>query len=236
VEQRRVRRMSWMPAAGYKRSASNCRTLATPALQKRKGHSPYWPLRRSGLGSTYRSRTRAVDACLYGRLTRRIHHSRQRQGDASRRESLIDEEPTSVANLSRLWPLALAVGGGLILARIEYGSMPEPSFYEMAAQVIPVLIVAIAVESRAHAFWGRISNVYNAQIVLFLAVGELSAIIAASGVIADELSETEAMVGPTPALTQVMLAATVIGLTAGFFSVLVLAFRGATSKDKHAAL
>lgn len=104
----------------------------------------------------------------------------------------------------------------------------------MAAQVIPVLIVAIAVENRAHAFWGRISNIYNAQIVLFLAIGELCAIVAASGVIADELAESDALVGPTPAISQAMLAATVVGLTAGFFSVLVLAFRGATSKSAGA--
>jgi hypothetical protein len=54
-------------------------------------------------------------------------------------------------------------------------------------------------------------------------------------VIADELGETDALVGPTPAISQAMLAATVVGLTAGFFSVLVLAFRGATSKRAGAA-
>lgn len=136
-----------------------------------------------------------------------------------------------MAGILRLWPLGLAVAGGYLLERVHYGKLPEPSFYEMVAQIIPVLIVALAVENRAHAFWGRISNVYNAQIVLFLAVGELSAITAASGVVA----ETNTLVGPTPVISQAMLSATVVGLTAGFLSVLVLAFRGATSKATSVA-
>jgi hypothetical protein len=37
-----------------------------------------------GRGSTYRSKTCAVDVWLYARLTRRTHRSRQRQTDASR--------------------------------------------------------------------------------------------------------------------------------------------------------
>jgi hypothetical protein len=131
--------------------------------------------------------------------------------------------------LRRFWPSTVALFGAVVLARIEYGTLPESSFYEMAAQVIPILIVALAVENRAHAFWGRISNVYNVQVVVFLAVGELSAIVAASGVIA----EGDALVGPTVGISQAMLGATVAGLVAGFVSVLVLALRGATSGERE---
>lgn len=125
------------------------------------------------------------------------------------------------------WPLLAAVTAAVLIATIQAGNLPDEAFYAMAAQVIPVLIVALAVESRAHTFWDQMPNVFNYQVVFFLAVGELSAILAVSGVMATSEYSDSGVVGPTVGISYAMLGATVAGLGAGFIAVLVLALRGA---------
>jgi hypothetical protein len=130
------------------------------------------------------------------------------------------------------WPLLGAILVGVLIAAIQAGNLPSRSFYGMAAEVIPVLIVALAVESRARNFWDRMPNVFNLQIVLFLAVGELSAILAVSGVMDTSDYYDPGVVGPTVGISYAMLGATVAGLGAGFIAVLVLALRGALAPSE----
>ena len=134
--------------------------------------------------------------------------------------------------LIKAWPTVVVVGSGIGVASLRYGSLPTTSFYETCAQVIPVLIVALSVESRARDFWGNIATAYNAQIVAFLAVGELSALLAASGALAsDNYEPALGVVGPTLGASYAMLGATMAGLVAGFIAVLVLALRGARGDE-----
>lgn len=132
----------------------------------------------------------------------------------------------------RAWPTVVVIGAGIGVASLRYGSLPDPSFYETCAQIIPVLIVALAVESRARDFWGKMATAYNAQIVAFLAVGELSALLAASEALSSDEYYDPGVVGPTLGASYAMLGATMAGLVAGFVAVLVLAFRGARGDER----
>jgi hypothetical protein len=124
----------------------------------------------------------------------------------------------------RLWPTYLLLIGGVLIRLVPYGVPPSTSFYEMSAQIIPVLIVALAVESRAHDLWAKIPDIYNVQIVVFLAVGELSSVLAASGAFAAD--SDLGYVGPTAGTSAAFLAGTVAALVGGFLAVLFLALGG----------
>ena len=81
-------------------------------------------------------------------------------------------------------PGAAAVGVVVLVMQFEFGQLPKPGFYEMAAQVIPVLIVALAIEGQAHRLWTNLRTVYKLQVFLCLALGQIAAIVAAAGAFA----------------------------------------------------
>lgn len=74
-------------------------------------------------------------------------------------------------------PLAIVVALGIMQAGPQ---LPRPEFYETAAQIIPVLVVTLAIENQAHRLWARLSFGYKLDVFIFLALGELAAILAAS--------------------------------------------------------
>jgi hypothetical protein len=95
------------------------------------------------------------------------------------------------ATTSKTWriirtalPGALAIGLAALVVMTEVGTLPKPGFYETAAQIIPVLIVALAIEGHAQKLWSRLRFAYKLQVFFCLALGELAAILAAAGTFA----------------------------------------------------
>jgi hypothetical protein len=115
------------------------------------------------------------------------------------------------------------------------GEFPDPDFYSSAAQIIPVLLVALAVESSARELWETVAPWVRWYTFIVLAAGELAAIVASSGVIANApealASPENTYVGPGYWGTNILLGCTVAGLISGFLSVMYLAFfRGAARR------
>ena len=133
------------------------------------------------------------------------------------------------ASNARSGTLAVALAPLVVVAVVllPWGSFPTPNFYSSAAQTIPVLLVALAVESSARELWEAVAPWIRVYTFVALAVGELAAIVGASGVIASapgDADHPEIYVGPGAAGTNVLLACTAAGLVAGFLSVMYLAF------------
>src|SRR4051794_18769595 len=74
--------------------------------------------------------------------------------------------------------LALITVAFVLLAIFgNVGSLPPPDFYSAAAQITPVLIVALAVEGRARAVWDVVPTTTRWLLVGSLLVGETVAIV-----------------------------------------------------------
>jgi hypothetical protein len=111
---------------------------------------------------------------------------------------------------------------------ITGSALPSATYYTTAAQIIPVLIVALAVETRVRSVWDPMPALLKAQLVIALVVGEATAIFAASGISSGAVDPDEfdrGLVGPTETASEVMTALTTCGLIAGVLAV-VVALRG----------
>jgi hypothetical protein len=110
--------------------------------------------------------------------------------------------------------------------------LPVPSFYTTSAQIIPILVVAFAVESRAVSFMAQPqAKIYRAVLFLFLLIGELSALLGASGALRGNGSITDSAfatgyVAASGLLSNVLAGATAAGLVGGFVMVAILALSG----------
>jgi hypothetical protein len=131
-----------------------------------------------------------------------------------------------------LLPVTAALVAGLYTG---LSAPPEPvhSFYETTAQVIPVLIVALAVESPARAIFEGQTSVYRILVFLFLLIGESCALLGASGVFRGGLSANSeefqnGVVADTSWGTHLLAAGTVGGLVGGFAMIAVLTIFGAS--------
>lgn len=120
---------------------------------------------------------------------------------------------------------AVLVGAGVVAS--PWGYFPGPDFYASAAQIMPVLLVALAVESSAHELWASVPTWLRLYTFSVLAAGEVSAILASAGILAsapEDATQPEPFVGPGLVGTNILLALTVAGLIVGFVSVMYLAF------------
>ena len=114
----------------------------------------------------------------------------------------------------------------LVVLLLPPGNLPSPNFYTVAAQIMPVLLVALAVEARLRDVWDKMPGSYRAQLIATLMIGETIAILAASGVLAsgrDIDYEEQGIVGPGVGGSRLMAAATACALVTGFLSVIVVA-------------
>jgi hypothetical protein len=117
----------------------------------------------------------------------------------------------------------LAVGLGLaalvfiVLRWVPFGRYPGPAFFDLAAQTIPILLVALAVEAQARQFDSETtSKRIRIAAVVFLACGETTAIAVSASLFIPERG--------TFAL-DLLIAVTAVGLLGGFFAVIAVALR-----------
>jgi hypothetical protein len=119
-----------------------------------------------------------------------------------------------------------------VLALVSSGDGPAQSFYGTAAAIIPVLMVALAVEGRAaDAFEGESGNAYRVLLFVFLLMGETCALLGASGIFRGHIHAASTMfqggaVAESHALVSVIAAGTGAGLVGGFVMIAVLAVGG----------
>ena len=118
--------------------------------------------------------------------------------------------------------MAVAVGVAVWMGVGNIGVAPGPGYYGSVAQIVPVLLVALAVERRSSSVFGALpAGVYRYLLFAALGLAELCAVVAASGAFADPFNERR--VGGTVLRSEMMLAAATIGLVAGFLGVLAIA-------------
>jgi hypothetical protein len=82
----------------------------------------------------------------------------------------------------RFWPFAWI--GPLVILVYEFpAAPPEGDFYGIVAQVIPVLIVAIALDGRGRERWESTSREYRWQITSALLAAEVAALLVIAGTV-----------------------------------------------------
>jgi hypothetical protein len=123
-------------------------------------------------------------------------------------------------------PFALAVAAGAF-SYLSDARLPVPGFYELAAQIIPILMIAFALESRATEFLSDPQiKVYRLQLFLFLLGGEIFALLGASGALrgyGPARHYAEGLVANSYGLSNLIAAGTAAGLMGGFAMLVVLA-------------
>lgn len=139
-----------------------------------------------------------------------------------------------------LGPIVLAIAAGVSTALIGGPFyLPVASFYGIAAGIIPLLIIALAVETRASEFFKQHTR-YRGLLFLFLLAGELFALLGASGTLREPASAFRYELDPaqaasthfdagyvaSPALLTVIIGGTVIGLVGGFLMIASVAVLG----------
>jgi hypothetical protein len=111
--------------------------------------------------------------------------------------------------------MALVVYG--IVRWVPFGDYPGPEFFDLAAQTIPILLVALAVEAQARRFdVERMGKLVRVAAVVFLAAGETTAIAVSAGLYTPEQF--------TPA-SDVCIVVTAVGLLGGFLAVIAVALK-----------
>jgi hypothetical protein len=105
----------------------------------------------------------------------------------------------------------------VLYARAKGGQRASASFYETAAQIIPVLIVALAVEQPAS--WETLSWAVRIQVVAALLVGEVTAVLAVALGKAEEPTGDYIVFSSQP-LTDLLSWLSVLSLAVGFVGVL----------------
>jgi len=125
-------------------------------------------------------------------------------------------------------PVVLAVIAGVLVYGL-HGELPVAPFYGLAAEIIPILMIAFALEGRATELLSDPQiKVYRAQLFVFLLGGEVFALLGASGALrggASTYSYTQGYVGAGH-WANVIAAGTAAGLAGGFAMLTVLALSG----------
>jgi len=113
----------------------------------------------------------------------------------------------------------------VLLVRFAPLGPPNDSYYGTAAQIIPILLVALAIEGRSGRFWSAPGvRLYGGLLLGTLAVGELSALLGATGVFTHDIYDAAGdVIGESDGPTLVLLMVTTAGLVGGFVGVLVVA-------------
>lgn len=129
--------------------------------------------------------------------------------------------------------LAIAVGfltlAGLVFVIVRwvpFGEYPGESFFELAAQTIPILLVALAVEAHARHFDLEKSDRHiRIAAVIFLSIGEAAAIVVSAALYRPD---------PGTVASDVFIVVTAVGLLGGFIAVIAVALRpGLASSVDH---
>jgi hypothetical protein len=106
----------------------------------------------------------------------------------------------------------------VIFVQIEWGiagSYPGDEFFELAAQTIPVLLVALAVEAQARRFdYSEAGKSLRIAAIIVLGAGETTAVLISAGLLHPELGST---------MSKVFVVVTAAGLLGGFIGVLWVA-------------
>jgi NhaP-type Na+/H+ or K+/H+ antiporter len=75
------------------------------------------------------------------------------------------------------WAPVAVIGGAMLwYALLDGDQRASESLYEMAAQIIPVLILALALESQVKDRWRKWRGAFRLQTILALLLGELAAV------------------------------------------------------------
>jgi hypothetical protein len=130
--------------------------------------------------------------------------------------------------IALLVPLVLAIVTGVLIYS-AHGELPVAQFYVLAAQIIPILMIAFALEGRATALLSDPQiKFYRAQLFVFLLGGEVFALLGASGALRGEtstLAYAQGYVG-VGHWSNAIAAGTAAGLAGGFAMLTVLALSG----------
>jgi hypothetical protein len=138
--------------------------------------------------------------------------------------------------LTPVFGIAIAIG---VFAATSGGNFfaPVQSFYGIVAGIIPLLIIAFAVEKSSSEFF-RQARIYRIVLFLFLLVGELCALLGASGALRPPVSDFRKSDDPVAAAdssfdhgyvafsqtaTNVIIAGTLVGLGCGFLMITAMA-------------
>jgi hypothetical protein len=105
----------------------------------------------------------------------------------------------------------------VLYARAKGGKRASASFYETAAQIIPVLIVTLVVEQGVRESWETLSWAFRFQVVAALLIGEVAAVLAVALGTATEPNGEYLVYGRTR--TDLLAWLSVAGLAVGFVGV-----------------
>jgi hypothetical protein len=109
---------------------------------------------------------------------------------------------------------------------LPIGKPPPPEFYSAAAGIIPLLIIALALEGRARDVWDPYPGYIRFTVIVALCLGELAGILGASGVISNfnaRDQEGYGLVGPGFGSSEAIGALTAYALIIGFGAVVWVA-------------
>lgn len=130
--------------------------------------------------------------------------------------------------LALIMPLGLALIAWALVYQSD-AQFPVADFYSLAAQIIPILMIAFALESRATEFFSDPQiKFYRLQLFLFLLGGEIFALLGASGSLRGDVSMrqfSEGLVAKDD-WANLIAAGTAAGLVGGFAMLAVLALSG----------
>ena len=145
---------------------------------------------------------------------------------ASQQRQTTDGAKSFAVPISLLVPLVLAIVGGLVIYTSD-AYLPFPTYYGLAAQIIPILMIAFALESRATDLLSDPQmRFYRLQLFLFLLGGEIFALLGASGALRGEATRAEiaqGYVAESFSSSNLLAAGTTMGLVGGFAMLAVLA-------------
>jgi hypothetical protein len=98
-----------------------------------------------------------------------------------------EPDPRREPDLRSRWVVAAGIVAAVavvVVAILPGPTLPEQAFYGVAAQIFPVLLVALVVEARMDDFWRERPRSVRWPLFATLGLGELFALVAASGTLA----------------------------------------------------
>jgi hypothetical protein len=126
--------------------------------------------------------------------------------------------------------IIVAVGAAAVYAYVEwvpFGRYPGGKFFDLAAQTIPILLVALAVETQVRGFdRARRWKLMRIAAVILLGAGEITAVMISAGLLHPVRGTTT---------SDVFVVVTAIGLLGGFLCVIAVAVSTAPQASGHSA-
>ena len=135
----------------------------------------------------------------------------------------MQQMPDVVAHDSKWWHWLIGIVAVSVVAwyaRSEGGKRASASFYESAAQIIPVLLVALAVEQRVRDNWDALSFAVKAQVIAALVIGEATALVAVA--LGRTTSEGDYLVFASRPRTDLLACLSAVSLVIGFCGVVLV--------------